>query len=259
MFKSIIIAFSMYSRIPMPIFKWEEKDMEHVIDFIPLVGVVIGAVIYLAVMVGNYKNIPVPVQVLLLMVIPLIITGGFHVDGFMDVQDARNSYLTSEKKLEIMKDPHIGAFAVIRLITLGMVWAAALYCVIQRSVQAGNYRYLWIYGGSFVLVRALCGITSITFKGAKKKGMLSMETEGSDCKDVILLAFFAACAGLFFAIMDIGAGILCVLGIIIFTIYYKKMCDKEFGGVTGDTAGYFVVVGECVITVILGILSIAMK
>ena len=41
--------------------------------------------------------------------------GGFHADGFLDVSDSLCSYGSREKKLEILKDPHIGAFAVIRL------------------------------------------------------------------------------------------------------------------------------------------------
>lgn len=42
--KSFVIAFAMYSRIPVPQFEWKERDMRYVICFFPFVGVVIGAV-----------------------------------------------------------------------------------------------------------------------------------------------------------------------------------------------------------------------
>ena len=42
--KQMAIAFSMYSRIPMPIFEWEDKDYKKAIAFLPLIGVVIGCI-----------------------------------------------------------------------------------------------------------------------------------------------------------------------------------------------------------------------
>ena len=51
-------------------------------------------------------------------------------------------------------------------------------------------------------------------------------------------------------------GVLVIIGLFIYTLIYKYMCDKEFGGVTGDTAGFFVAVSEEVMLVILAIGSI---
>ena len=45
----------------------------------------------------------------------MAVTGGFHIDGFMDTMDAFHSYKPREEKLAILKDSHIGAFAVIML------------------------------------------------------------------------------------------------------------------------------------------------
>ena len=39
----------------------------------------------------------------------------FHIDGFMDTMDAFHSYKPREEKLTILKDSHMGAFAVIML------------------------------------------------------------------------------------------------------------------------------------------------
>ena len=46
---------------------------------------------------------------------PVAVTGGIHLDGYADTSDALSSYGDREKKLEILKDSHCGAFAVIRL------------------------------------------------------------------------------------------------------------------------------------------------
>src|SRR5699024_3896292 len=44
--KSLIIAFAMYSKIPMPRVDWEKKALSWALCWFPLVGAVIGAVLY---------------------------------------------------------------------------------------------------------------------------------------------------------------------------------------------------------------------
>lgn len=57
--------------------------------------------------------------------IPIAVTGGFHIDGFMDTMDAFHSYKPREEKLAILKDSHIGAFAVIMLASYGLLFMGA--------------------------------------------------------------------------------------------------------------------------------------
>lgn len=40
--------------------------------------------------------------------LPLIVSGGIHLDGLVDTADALYSRRETEKKLEILKDPHVG-------------------------------------------------------------------------------------------------------------------------------------------------------
>ncbi|WP_026665812.1 adenosylcobinamide-GDP ribazoletransferase [Butyrivibrio sp. FC2001] len=255
-FKSIIIAFSLYSRIPMPVFTWQEKDMKHAISALPLIGAVIGGLSYGVFRLSMAFDIPVFCLTLFLSVLPLIVTGGFHMDGFMDVQDAKNSYQDKEKKLEIMKDPHIGAFAVISVSIFGMIWLSFFYLLLSKSLEKGDYKYLFIYMASFFFVRAICGLTSIIFDKAKKFGMLNTETNSTGSVDKVILLLEALCGIGSFLYFDIKAGIVCATALALFTVFYKHMCNKEFGGVTGDTAGYFVCMGEGIIVICLAVLSI---
>ena len=41
--KGFVIAFSIYSKIPVPQFDWKEEDMQYHLCFFPLIGLVIGA------------------------------------------------------------------------------------------------------------------------------------------------------------------------------------------------------------------------
>ena len=81
--KSLVIAFSMYSKIPMPHLELEEKDMRYVMGFFPLAGLVIGAVIYGWVYISGLLNVPDISRTLVLVVIPALITGGIHMSNLL--------------------------------------------------------------------------------------------------------------------------------------------------------------------------------
>ena len=255
-FRGMIIAFSMYSRIPMPIFKWEEKDMKHVITFLPVIGVVIGGLEYAVIKLTGAFDVPYMVATLLLTMVPILVTGGFHLDGFMDVQDAIRSYQSKEKKLEIMKDPHIGAFAVIGIMSLGIIWVTALYFVTYKALSTENPGLLYLFAVIFSFVRSTCGITCVMFQNAKKEGMLNMETEKAGKGGLIFLVVECLISFAVMLLIKPLAAIVLAGILLIYSTYYKKQCEHNFGGVTGDTSGYYIVMSECILTVAIAFLSI---
>ncbi|SFC55154.1 adenosylcobinamide-GDP ribazoletransferase [Butyrivibrio sp. YAB3001] len=256
LFKSIAISFSLYSKIPMPIFEWKEENYKHAIAFLPLVGMVIGIISFVLSFLCSTFHMPVFFVTAILTLVPVFLTGGFHLDGFMDVQDALHSYQPREKKLEIMKDPHIGAFAVIGVGALALMWLGFMYLLVDRAFLSEKITSLWAFCGIYPLVRAFCGLSSILFKNAKKDGMLSMETGKSGKLDVCLLSVQGIASFLFMLFMNVLTGICALAGVILFTFWYKKMCQKQFGGVTGDTAGFFVVAGEVFLLMVISFLSL---
>ena len=173
--RSIIVAFSLYSKIPMPIFEWKKEDMKYAIAMLPLVGVVIAAVEFAILYVLDIYNAPLFIRTCVWAVIPLLLTGGFHVDGYMDVQDALKSYKPAEEKLRILKDPHIGAFSVISFVTFGLIYMAVSACLIEyiggKDPQEATSLMVFMSLG-FVFARILCVIISVSFKHARTEGML---------------------------------------------------------------------------------------
>lgn len=76
--------------------------------------------------------------------IPLMISGGFHVDGYMDTMDAFHSYQSREKKAGDFKDSHIGAFAAIMLALYYMIDIAAISEIhTQKAVSALAAVFFW--------------------------------------------------------------------------------------------------------------------
>ena len=253
-FKSIMIAFSIYSRIPMPTFEWGDADYRHSISFLPLVGAVIGALVCLA---AFLEELPVFVLMVIFSAIPLIVTGGFHLDGFMDVYDARSSFSEKERSLEIMKDPHIGGFATIGLLKIVIIWAGALYLVVYGWKTGRSIGGVYSYAASFMTVRALCGLISIFLPKARPDGMLAREAGAAVTTDKVILGVELIIAGTAWAYVDWMSAVCCGAGLFAFSTYYYLMCKKRFGGVTGDTAGYYVVMAELVVVVILAVIGTA--
>ena len=241
--KALIIAFSMYSRITMPQFEWKDEDMKYMLCFFPWVGAVIGACLYGWSILSDKFEIGALGYTLVGMVIPLLITGGFHVDGYMDTMDAFHSYQPKERKLEILKDSHIGAFAVISLIIYGLIYAAAFSEI--RDVKS-----VAIVCVGFVLARCFSGIGVVTFPGAKKDGLLFMFA-GKAQKTIVKGALYIQgimCIGCMIWLSPLVGSIAIIAAMGTLWHYYRRT-KKELGGITGDTSGWFVMICEAAIVV----------
>ncbi len=234
----------MYSKIPMPRFEWKEEDASHSLVFFPMVGAVIGGIVLLINSVPALAGLPAAVRILLTILAPIAVTGGFHLDGYMDTGDALSSYADREKKLEIMKDPHIGAFAVISLVKWLLIYSACVTAILLSDEC--DIETLGIFGLTFVVSRALSGLTSILFTKARKSGMLRQETADKQTgTTVCLIVWLFVAAGLMLRLNVLYAAAVMV-SCAVFTMYYRYMSYRNFGGVTGDTAGYFLTALEAV-------------
>ena len=238
--KDLLAAFSLYSRIPMPPVRFEKGEGRGAILFLPLVGAVIGGVIYGALQLNRLLDLPVFVLTILLSVIPLALTGGFHLDGFLDVEDALSSFQDRQKRLEILKDPHIGAFGVIRFSLFGLLWMGALYLLIYCAGRSGEASGLYQYALLFAATRGFCGLSCLLQKKARESGMLNFETKEAGPGGFIFLALETGISGLLLVLVSPLSGVLILAGIAVFTLYYVRLTKKSFGGVTGDTAGFYV-------------------
>lgn len=246
--RSFVIAVSMYSRIPVPQFIWKEEDMRYVFCFFPWIGAVTGGCIYIWNMFCGFFQIGTLGRTAMSMVIPLLVTGGIHVDGFMDTMDALHSYQTRERKLEILKDSHIGAFSVMMLAAYGLVWMGA-FSEIENEVS------LKIVCGGFFLSRCLCGISAVSFPLAKKEGLLYLFADSSHRRIVkgSLYLQSVGCIGWMFFWSPVRGAIVTVMSFLALA-YYDHRSRKEFGGVTGDTAGCFVLMCElCMLVAAAGV------
>ncbi len=240
--RACVIAFAMYSRIPMPKVEWEKESMEYVMCFFPLVGVVIGGSFFLWDVCARWFLAGKILYAAGLTLLPVLITGGIHMDGFLDTMDAISSWQTRERRLEILKDPHAGAFAVIG----GCMYFLAYFGLASEL----SYEGIRLAAMGFILSRCLSGIAVTAFPCAKDSGLVYAFSNGADKKRarriLILEAVFAMAGLLRLAVFAGGAVIL--ISLLAFFWYYKMSTD-QFGGITGDLAGWFLQMCELLILI----------
>ena len=225
--QTIAVAFAMFSAIPTPQFDWNEKNMRYALCAFPLIGVVCGA-LWCAV---GALPLPTLARAAGLCLVPVWVTGGIHLDGYADTCDALSSYGDTAKKLEILKDPHCGAFAVIRLCSYFAAYFALCGCV-QFTLRVGAIWTLALVGE-----RALSGLAVAAFPLAKNTGLAHTFATAADRQRVrrVLAALAAVLAA---ALAVLGGWALVLAAAVVFARYYR-VATKQFDGTTGDLAGWF--------------------
>lgn len=166
--------------------------------------------------------------------------------------DALASHQSPEKKLEILKDPHT------ELCCYGMYGLSALdLCALDPAAGGILPACGKGDGGGLCLSRAMSAAAVVTFPCAKNSGLAHSFSSAAqkDRVRIISILFALVCAVCFMLIHPVlGAAILA--GCLMVFWYYHHMAMKQFGGVTGDLAGWFLQVNEIVILIVSVVYSL---
>ena len=240
----LFIAFSTYSRIPAPQVEWTDKNRRYVMCCFPLIGAVVGLALWLWLWICDRLSLGALLRGCVGGALPLLITGGIHMDGFMDTCDAIASWQTRERRLEILKDSRVGAFAVIGCCTYSLLYAAVL------SEAALPDAPLLLC--AFVLSRALSAWLITVLKSARPGGMLDGFARTAAVRKVTVSgAIYAVCCAAVWLLLGKWLGAACIAAAALCVLAYRHMAYRHFGGVTGDLAGWFLQITELVLTAVI--------
>ncbi len=245
--ETVAVAFSMFSAIPMPQFLWNEKNMRYALCAFPLIGGVIGGICWGAWSICGLLGLPTLLRGAILTLIPVLITGGIHLDGYSDTWDALASHASQEKKQEILKDPHVGSFAVIRLCGY-FVMNLALWTALKTFPWAAVLL-------SFCMSRTLSGLAVASFPLAKHTGLAHTFAQAADKKrvrTVLIILDVLLCAGM--CLCGYEGILMAAAAHAVFAAYYRTS-QKQFGGLSGDLAGWFLQTAELWMLLVLVILQ----
>lgn len=245
-FRAIAVAFGMYSKIPMPRVEWDEKSLRYALCAFPLIGLVQGAVCLLWGLLNWAVPLPEMIVAVGFLLIPLVVNGGIHLDGLSDTADALASHATRERRLEILKDSHIGAFGVLALVVYLLVTFAVFS---SFSLSLAN---LCALIGIFALSRSLSGWAVITWPSSKKEGTAHAFQEGSAGRsaEIIMVIQILIYALLILFVQGI-LGVVILAAAALTVVVYRIMAMRQFGGISGDLAGWFLQIVELVMLLAL--------
>jgi len=233
--ESLLIALSMYSAIPVKCLNWTEKNLRNAMVFFPLVGLLCGVGLWLVWLVCGLLHVSSVLFGVLAVASGVLITGGIHLDGFCDTADALASHQDTEKKLQILKDPHMGAFAAI---WLGCYFIAQLALAVTAAQMQAD---LMALAFGYCISRSLSGLAVASFPLAKNSGLAYTFAEYADKKKVrTFLAVLAAVLCVLCCICCGKKGIGVSIAAIGTFLYYRFRLIGKFGGLSGDLAGWFV-------------------
>lgn len=132
---AFMMTQTMFCALPFPCKVWEEKARNKMLLFLPVVGIEIGLLWWLLDWILGYLGMPALVTGVILCAFPYLMTGFIHLDGFLDVTDAICSWRDLEERRRILKDSHVGSFAVIWCVFL-LLAGFALFSSIPEGADS---------------------------------------------------------------------------------------------------------------------------
>ena len=230
-FEQFIILLQFMTRIPIPLkINYSEKKLGKSIKFFPLIGLVIGLILYFSnfLITVYFKNIfyNKTIIAIFLIILEILIVGIIHIDGLADTFDGLFSYAKKEKMLEIMKDSRIGTNGTVILILYFITKT-----VLTSEIIMINPKYLIICP---IIARLSTPINAGLSNYARKSGMSNAIISENGIFDVIFS--LALSIILVFCIIGIK-GIVAIFIAFIFIIIFMLNVRKKIDGITGDTMG----------------------
>ena len=232
--RSVLVAFSMFSAMPVPQTEWNEKSMRYALCAFPLVGSVIALLCRLWLQMCTLLSLPAVLRGAGLCLLPVLLSGGIHLDGYADTCDALASHGSIEKKQQILKDPHLGAFAAIRL----CCWFLASFALCCSLPELSLGALL----GLFCLSRSLSGLALTLFPLREGSGLARSFAEGADKRTVRMVLAALALVSVLLLILSGQVVSLLAAGFVL--LRYRRLCVRDFGGLSGDLAGWFLQTAE---------------
>ena len=235
--KQFIHAFfmcqSMFCAIPCPCRIWDEEARDKLLWCLPLVGLEIGLLWWAVGLVCRYLGLTQAVTALCLCAMPYFATGFIHLDGFMDVTDAMKSCRDLQRRREILKDSHVGSFAVIGCVLL--ILAQFAFCVsFHLKTELRLLIVIPVVSRSCSALAVNCLPKMSTSQYAKKK------VRGAD---IWIPCLFLAAALAFGFSLRFRCGLALLVELAAYGLALLRGY-RSLEGMNGDISGYALTIGE---------------
>ncbi len=226
----------MFTAIPVPGKVWDEEARPLMTLFLPVVGALVGGLWTLLAVLLRLWEPPRLLAGAALCAFPFLVTGGIHFDGYLDVTDAVKSWRDVEERRRILKDPHVGSFAVLA----GVLLTVAQFALLASVKEEANLFALLLIStvsrtAAGLAVTVLRPMAVSEYAGAYRRGV----KKGHAVTLAVLLALELATG--FMLLGKYGfAGVAVVLGY----GHHVWRAYRALDGFSGDASGYALTFAE---------------
>ena len=240
--KGFFIALQFLTRIPVTVKGTiEEEDLLKSVYYYPLIGLIIGIILYF--INGAVTGVlPTGVKPVVILASLVILSGGLHLDGFMDTMDALGSGAEKERALEIMRDSRVGAFGVIGVVILLLLKFSFL-----QHISTGIFPEVLLV---MLVLSRLAAVISMPLADYAREGygLGKVLVDGVEWKEALVTTVFSLVVGLFI----IGVKVFSIFFVLIIFIWlWSSYLKKKIGGITGDTLGAAIEMAEVLILAVM--------
>ena len=233
--KGFVMSLGMFSIIPVSPNSWDNKYMPLVVPSLPLVGLLIGLIWYGLALLS--LSLPMPIQSVIVLFVPFILSGFIHADGYMDTADAVFSRRGLEEKKRILKDPNTGAFAVIAIVGVILFQFSTVQAIVDAQISTLVFIFIP------AISRCVAGVAVLNLKPFFEAGYYVSLRNGAKICHTVFICVFAALLLLIAWFMP-GVSAWPLLTAILVGILITVYLYKQFGGMSGDLCGCIITVGE---------------
>ncbi len=224
--RSFLIALQFLTIFPVKIkSEIKNEDFGSALLYFPFVGLVIGLVLFSSAIISSL--LPILIKSALILIVSVIITGGIHLDGFVDVCDGFYGNKPKEKILEIMRDSRIGAMGAIGLILILLLKFSLIVSLKGVILWEALVEMAVFSRWSQVLA---CGITHCVRQEGKAKYFI----EYSNKKNLVIGGLFTVAL---FLLMAGVKGVFLFMLLFLCALLSIQYVKRRIGGMTGDTIG----------------------
>lgn len=260
--RGFLMAWGMFCWIPCPYKEWREEDRLAQIGMFPLVGTFIGVIICACWWLLSYIGAGAFITGCLLTGLYFLLTGFIHLDGFMDCSDAvMPRHPQMEERRRILKDSHVGAFAVICLVLMLIVFAGSMIQIAGEWSLKSCILLILVFTTSRVMsaIEVILNPPMDTSQYSAVSNAKSPGTFRNTIPAFIIMAIVLGAAELIMSggawwslIAELYSNIVFVV-VVLVEAFVARSDIKKLGGMSGDISGHMITIGE-----MLGVLTLAL-
>jgi adenosylcobinamide-GDP ribazoletransferase len=224
-----LLFFQFFTRIPInKNLNCDKENFRRGSVFFPIVGLFVGVVQWLIYYI-LIKVLPVNITAVFVVIIPILVTGGLHVDGLGDTCDGFFSFKGDKNKIiEIMKDSTVGTYASIAIVFDMLARYVAVSTVIEMNLPL-------ILIATPIIARFTVVFICYIGKNAKVTGSGNIFIANIHNKQIVIVA--AITVILSSLLIGLNKSSILIVAALAFTFLFNKFCESKITGLTGDTLG----------------------